>query len=318
MATTGWLYSDNVFKNATKRNFMKMRIIAHYTKAVLTARQADTGIAPILLIFGSICDAYITLYNTWVESGGEHIGSTSEVNDLFKRLSSPLIRQWDIAIQMAYDIDSDDYKRLLPNRRKPFQNGKQTKRQAAVSALLEAIGTDPSLATVKSQIQSFSTTLDNAILAHQGDMGSTDILSDQLESQRIATAVGMMQVYASLLLLNLSNPKNINPFFDIENICRKRQTVFTDHIAAGSYKLIFVHVFKPTDKFTVENTGDAGLDFGLSQSRHQPFTSAPFFSVSGHSISNGTGSQVINGTYRFFMVVNNSGQDGSFKLTTQF
>ncbi len=318
MATSKWLYSENVFKNVTKDNFIKMRIIAIYTKAVLTARQTDTGIAAILLIYAAICDAYIALYNTWIESGGEHIGSTSEVKGLFKNLSSKLARQWDIAIQMVYDIDSDDYKRLLPNRRKPFQTKKQADRQAAVSALIEAIGSDASLATLKAQIVAFSYTLDASILAHQGDMGSTEVLSDNLEHQRIGTAEGLVQVYASLMLLNLTDLKRIEPFFDLENIRQKRQTVFVEHVSAGSFKFIFIRTFKPTDTFTVENTGDANLDFGVSQTRTQPFSSPPFLSVSGHSNSTGNGTQIINGSFRFFMVVNNSGQDGSFKLTTNF
>ncbi len=56
-------------------------------------------------------------------------------------------------------------------------------------------------------------------------MGSTEVLSDNLEEQRIETALGLLQVYASLVQLNLNNMKKVEPFFDLENIRQKRQTV---------------------------------------------------------------------------------------------
>ncbi len=318
MATSNWSSTDNVFENVTVDNYIKMRGIALFTKAVLTARQAETGIAPILAAYSPICDAYVIKYDDWVESEGEHIGSSTTLDTLFDTLSAPNARKWDNAIQDVYDLGTNDYRRLLPHRRGPFQSGNRDERQSAVNALITAIGADLALATLKGQIQAFATSLSNALLLHEGNMGATSILSDEVEAARIVTAQAMFGAFASLCLLNLTNLKNVDSYFDLPNIQHKKQTIFNLHIPAGSFRFIFIHTFKPTDTFEVENNGDANLDFGVSQTRTQPFSGPPFLSVSGHSTSTGTGTQVMNGTYRFFMVVNSSGQDGSFKLTTNF
>ncbi len=318
MSAVNWSLTDNVFDNVTKKNYSKMYIIAKYTKAVLTARQSDPGIATILATFGPICDAYATTYENWIESQGEQIGSTAKVKGLLKLLQSKYIRQWDVAIQQVYDVGSEAYIRLLPNRRTPFQIGKQSSRLSVVAALDEAIGSDPALATLKGTIQSFHNTLNDAVISQHGNKGIKSILSLKTEAARLAAAEGLMGVFCSLGLLNLGNLKNVDAYFDLRNIQNKRQTTYTAHIPVGEFKFVLLHTFKDTDKFTVKNTGDAILDFGLCQNRHQAFTSAPYFSAAAHSNSTCTGSQIIKGRFRFLMVMNKTDKDGSFELTTDF
>ncbi len=318
MSSTNWSLTDNIFDNVTKDNFSKMRIIAPYTKAVLTARQNDPEIAQILAAYAPVSDNYVTLFDTLLESRGEHIGSTVKVRALLKQLSGNHIRKWDVAIQKVYDLGTPDYIRLLPNRRKPFQQGKQDQRDAAVAALIKAIGTDAALATLKGDIQAFYTLLKNAIKSNRGNFGTISVLSTKTEDARIVTAQAMMTVYFSLGMLNVTNLKKVDAYFDLPNIQNKRQTTYNHQIPARSFNFILLHTFKPTDTFKVVNTGDAILDFGLSQTRKEAFTTVPYFTVAAHKTATGTGSQVIKSTFRFFMVVNNTDLDGSYVLTTGF
>ncbi len=318
MAALIWAFLRNPFEIVTRGNYLKMMAIAKYTDLALHGQIANAAILAIYNVYHPLYLAFKNVYDAWFSSDEGHISSTDAVLALEKLLSGTYIRQWDAAIQQHYDVPSTRYKELLPHRRKPFQKGGHQDRLSAVTTLLEAIGTDANLAALKVTVTAFLTSYENAIEESGMDITGTEVSSAAVETQRLLMADGLMDAYASLIKTAINNLASLLGYFDVENIMNKKQTSFDVTVPRQSWKVVFVHTFKANDKMEITSHGDADLNFGVGLSRTEPFTGPPFFSITGHSQSTCMGSQVMNNGYRYFIVRNDTDQDGEFTLKRFF
>ncbi|HEX3008119.1 MAG TPA: hypothetical protein VHO90_10935, partial [Bacteroidales bacterium] len=156
-----WLYAQNPFLNATEGNFHLARQISIYHINALNAAKTDAEILTLYNGYLPVHEDIMTRYSGWKNQLGVQQGDTDSLAKLLATLRGEKIRDWDIKIQNVYNQDTSEYMRILPDRRKPFQQGEQEDRIGAVRELLLAIGSDEALATVKTNIQAYYTSLND-------------------------------------------------------------------------------------------------------------------------------------------------------------
>lgn len=275
-----WILLINPFLSATRKSFLKAMRISTYHDSALNAAKSDPDIQVAYNYYHPIHLNYKTLYDDWIQQGGEQQGKTLNLNQLLRLLSGSKIEQWDVKIQNQYLPNTPAYKRLLPNNRQPFQTGGQVERMNAVKVLSQTIGTDEALATVKTDVDSFNAQLEAAVANQKGDISSTRTDSSNLEIARQSVGDGQYANLGRLITKYASTPEKIAPFFDLQTIRRIKQTVFNGTLKGGEIHTIVKRKFNSTDAITLTNLGVEPLKFYLASAKDmQP--GAVFVTVNG-------------------------------------
>jgi len=221
MATRKWHYSENQFNNCSKSNFKRMDIISSDHDSNLNSYPDDPAIVDLFNYFHPYRLTYRSAYSFWTSSRALNEGATLLFENLIRELSGTKIEDWDIQIQTIYKRDTPQYKALLNNYRVPFQSGPYNTRINELFALINNIGTDASLAAVKTDIVAFTDEIVAARDMQQGKESNLKTASFELELERERCAKAMYYTLATLMLKYIDNPVQIEAFYDLEEI-RKR------------------------------------------------------------------------------------------------
>jgi hypothetical protein len=262
-----WIYTQNPFLNGTAGSFLNAMGISTYHDSALAAATSDAFIASLYTSFHPLHQGYRSAYDSWLAQGGMQQSETLNLTQLLHLLSTK-IQQWDIKIQNIYPQSSVQYKKLLPNRRVPFQKGNQTERISAVKALSEAIGTDAELVTVKNDVDNFYEQLDEALTIQKGSKSTTKSSSAAVENARVAMCTAMYANFGALLQKNAANPESIEKYFDLQAIRNSQQVLFTGHVKAGAIHTIVKHTFDEEDELLLANNGSTPLLFYLAPAKN--------------------------------------------------
>ena len=226
MAPYVWNRSVNFFIYPIQQSYVGGKKIIDYTEVALLAGIADPAILTLHTFFHTLWAQHDLDYAAWTVLKSANPGKTLGVTQLIDQLTSLYIRKWDKKIQDVYDIDTTEYKTLMPKHRIPFQTGTVASRVLAINTLITAIGSDASLATVKASIVAFITLLNTATGKQSGQLKNIDTALVALDASALAAAQGMFFVYASLLAKFYLIPTNIDVYFDIPELHNVLQMVF--------------------------------------------------------------------------------------------
>ena len=155
------------------------------------------------------------------------------------RLRGTEIRKWDVDIQAFYPRETPTYRLLLPDFRKPFQNGSIEDRVKAVRNLVSAIGTDASLAAVKTDVQTFLGLLTTAMDKQGGLFTSIETATTDLETARLAAAEGMMYVYGKFVSKYYKDLKLMESYFPVDLLQRIMQVFFVATLKNNKVRFLF-------------------------------------------------------------------------------
>jgi hypothetical protein len=250
-----WYYLENAILNSTENSFIKGLQIS---KVHYNALDGSSGVPFILLLknaYEPIHLKYVDKYNAWVAQGGSQQGMTLNLNQLLRLLSNTKIRNWDVAIQGVYDNTTPRYKELLPNKRIPFQQGKQNEKIEAVKSLGIAIGNDTDLSAVKTDVDQTYANLTDAQSGQQTNVSQTSIASKELEAARVAMATAQYKNLGMFIYEYAATPELIAPYFDLKNIRHHDQVVFTGILKAMELYCICKHGFTKDDEVEITNPG---------------------------------------------------------------
>jgi hypothetical protein len=259
-----WSPLQNPFLSATEKSFLNAMGISTYHDSALSASKSDPFFLGLYNFYHPIHLSYKTAYDNWIQQGGKQQGDTLNLTQLLRLLSNTKIRQWDIKIQNQYAINTPAYTRLLPDRRKPFQSGSQIERIQAVQVLSQAIDTDESLATVKTDVDNFNTLIQSALLAQKESKTNTRNESSNVDMARVAMCNAQYSNLGAMIQKFYETPEKAEAYFDLVAIRRSQQTVFTGHVKAGGVYTILRHTFDDTDEITLTNPGNVPLKFYLA------------------------------------------------------
>lgn len=153
-----------------------------------------------------------------------------------------------------YDVDTTQYKTLLPKHRIPFQTGTIASRVLAINTLITAIGSDASLATVKTSIVTFITLLNTAIGKQGSQITNIDTAVADLEASALKASEGMLFVYASLLAKFYLTPASVDTYFDITELHSVLQMVFNATLRVINRERAICRRKMDTAKYSVKLT----------------------------------------------------------------
>lgn len=274
-----WSYLVNPILNATEDSMLIALKLSTYHDNALNTAKSDPF---ILALYNSYHPFHVALKAAYDAANTQQAlkqGETLNIKQLLKLLSSTKIQQWDIKIQNAYPQSSVQYKKLLPNRRIPFQTGEQIERIRSVQSLSQAIGADKALVTLKAEIDSTYTLLEAAYNNQKSSINTTKTKSNDFETARIAMSNAQFANYGALIQKYAATPESIAQYFDLSILHSSHQVLFTGHVKPTEVNTVVKHHFTDEDEIKINNPGTTAFQVYLAEMKNQLPTSAKVLSV---------------------------------------
>jgi len=300
-----WIYALNTFLTVTENSYEICKKIIAFTLNVI-ASSASGGAQPFTDIEASLrpaVDNFDAQYLDWTQQKGTQKGSTTSLAILLATLSGQKARRWDIKVQGLYDVGTPEYTAIFPNRRTPFQNGKQQNRIEAVGALGQALNGIVDLAELKTEVDAFHQSLLDSYNAQKAELGDTKIDSDAVDAARIAVCKEMYSALGLLMSHFKERPADLQAYFDLETIRNHEQTSFTHNINGGETRLAITHTFADGEEVRLINEGNTALKYALCAEANDAITT-PFVEVAALEETVVPASTLGNLTNRFLKVEN--------------
>jgi hypothetical protein len=268
-----WIYFRNPLIAITDGSYSNAMAISTFHDNALYAGSSNAFIQGLYGTYHPLHVTLVTAYDNWTTQGGIQQGESLNLTQLLQLLSSK-IQQWDIKIQNVYGLNTPQYKKILPNRRKPFQGGSQQERMQSVQSLSKAIGTDAALEAVKTDVDAFYTQLNTAYTTQKVSISTTKSTSAELEAACIAMCTAQYANMGALIQEYAATPDKISVYFDMKTLRRSPQTFFTGHIKPNAIVNVAKHTFASDDEIYINNTGAIALQFYLASAKNQKPTAS--------------------------------------------
>lgn len=264
---SNWSWTINPFLSITEKSYYTALAISTFHDNALQVLKADTFIAGLYATFHPLHVAFKTSYDAWLAHNAIQQGETMNFTNLLEKLSSDNIQKWDIYIQYVHNPKTVEYKKILPNKRKPFQTGTQLERLHATQAFAKNVAADAALVTIKPEVELFMTQLETAYNTQKGSLNATKTLSDNVEAARKNMGVAMFANLGGLIQKYTTNAAKVESFFDMKIMRRTSQTFFTGYLDPLEVYNVVKHTFTDKDEVYIRNTGDSVLQVYLSASK---------------------------------------------------
>lgn len=237
MFTRLWHYLINSFLVSTRSNYKKALVLGTDHEAKLIANQADAVIAAILATFGPVLQSFKATDINLRIALGEYKGETQTVEELFVQLNKILLPNWELQIYLQYAKGTAPATALLPQGRKPFQNGTYESRIQEIKVLGDKCAPIAALQPLSVIILAFHTQIESARQLQQSS-GEGQVMA--LRSLRETARVSMCQaMFGNLgLLMNhyRTDPEQVANYFDLALLRKKSGTEPQVVKAAGKVK----------------------------------------------------------------------------------
>jgi len=263
-----WPFLENPFDNATKGNVLRMLKLDTYHINALTGAPVSAFITARITFYEPYHTALVNAKTALDARVASRLGNTSTVKSLTKDLTGTLIEKWDVAVQNIHPRGTERYIQLFPNLRGPFQTGSVQSRKNALLALSDSIGAEGALGSTKTEIDDFTSELVDAIAEQQGDKGSIIDLTNLLEVARVNAADAMYANLGAFMMEMHKNRPGIAAYFDLVELRRHVQLVFTGSSIALSSKNIFKRTLKAITLLNLINTGTVPLTFFFAMEKN--------------------------------------------------
>ena len=180
------------------------------------------------------------------------------------------VKKWQTAIELVYAEGSIRWVEMFPKGKATLNKGKQQNRVNAVNTLLTTIGTDASLATIKTVIQTFYTAMLLAYSTKGISKESTVTDSTAVETARIAMCDEIEGNYGLLINTYKANPSLAAKYFDEAYLTNKLQLIFDLKVKMLSTKNAIKRTFATpaTQQFQITNKTNTTLKIFLSLTRY--------------------------------------------------
>ena len=276
-----WSWTNNPFLSITERSYYTALALSTFHDNALQASKADTFIAGLYTTYHPIYVAFKTSYDAWLAHNAIQQGETMNFTNLLEKLSSENIQKWDIYIQYVHNPKTVEYKKILPNKRKPFQTGTQLERLHATQAFAKNVAADTALVTIKPEVELFMTQLDAAYNTQKGSLNATKTLSDNVEAARKNIGVAMFANLGALIQKYPANADKVESFYDMKIMRRTSQTFFTGYLDPLEVYTIVKHTFTDKDEVYIRNSGETVLQVYLAASKNARPTATAFKIAAG-------------------------------------
>ena len=257
-----WKYIDNQFEVNTKSSYKKALILSNYHDASLQTQSAvNPVLLPLYTRYHPLHLTYVQQYNAWKSAGGAQQGQTLNLEQQLATAYESL-GDWDIHVQVVYKKTTPQYKAIFPDGRKPYTRGGLDDRINTYDTLSKNIGTDPSLAAIKIQVDAAFATLDTARDTQEGAKSTKTGGSQQVDTARIG-AMNMQYRNMGFIIDNFFDSREAAcaMLFDLTTLRESDQKTFTTTLDPAENDALLVHTFLITDmlKAKIDTTGPVSL-----------------------------------------------------------
>lgn len=326
-----WHYLINQFLSATAGNYKKALKLSNYHDAyllkMLTDNPADPDWSMLYNRYHPFHELFVAEYTKWKTAGGIQKGQTLNLDQLLLLLISKVSR-WDVQLQNITDFEkgTTNYTTIFPQGHKPLTKGAKTARINAVKVLGENMTsfalTNPAIALLKSEIDTYYTTIDTARDTQEGAKGGTQQKSEQVETKRIDIAIEQYRDLGYLMNKGAETPLMIAPFFELQVLREHDQVLFTGILDPGENEAILIHSFVSDDELELEITGGATVPSSLQIAFYLSTTpggtnSTPVYVQvnNGKLLIQASAFGISNwGTHRHLTAINNSASEVHYKV----
>lgn len=211
-----WIYLNNTFETNTRRSNVKMLKLANDHHSRLAAEAAtDPAIQAMYDRFTPTLVDFRNLMSKRITSGGSGKGKTNTMKELFAKLSSDWIKNWETDVLYHYREGSEAAISIFPRNRAPFQGGPYEERILAMSALKDALAPYAPLASVRTDVTEKYDQLVAARDSQKQQMELSGKVKNELEKKRVELSRLMFGDLGQLIDLFRSNPTDVERFFDM-------------------------------------------------------------------------------------------------------
>lgn len=225
-------------------------------------------------------------YNAWTGELAIQKGLTVTLTDLLDKLPAAAY-DWAYAIEGVYKKGSAEYVTLLPKGRTIFSTGKQVTRINAIAQLSTALTGITALATVKTSVDNYLTSINAANTAQKSSKNAVAAKKKQLEDEITNAVQSMIYVLGDLTKEFNNDLSSLDEFFPPEIFRKPQQKLFTGTLPPESFKLVATRTLKVGALVTLKNTGRtstvssylAETKFGEIPVGVTPITVKPGYSV---------------------------------------
>jgi len=222
MNTRPWHFLINTFLVVTHLNYKKALVLGADHLAKLIANQADPVIAAMLAGFNAVWLSFKATDLNLRIALGNYKGETQTVEQLFDILNKEHLPDWEPAIYVVYRKGTPLATALLPQGRKPFQNGTYESRIQEIDALGQKCAAIPALQPLSVIILAFHVQIESARQLQQSTgEGQVAALRTLRETARVSMCQAM---YGNLgLLMNhyQTDPLQVANYFEMPLLRRK-------------------------------------------------------------------------------------------------
>lgn len=260
-----WSILMNTFLIATEGSYkLAVRISTKHNAALFAA--AAGGDAFFVAMFASYNPIHLRLlnaYQVWLAQDGTQQSQTLTLNQLLRLLSGTKAEAWMVTVKGFYNNKTARFKEIFPHLKNVFQEGTQQARIDAVKALSIAIGADALLATLKTEVDTFYASMLLANTTQKGSKTTTGTMSDDIETARVASAVGQFADYGGLIQRYAVTPEVVGNYFDEAGIRKGNQVLFHHHVRQVHVYTLCKHTSVAVDEFLLENECPVELWFAF-------------------------------------------------------
>jgi hypothetical protein len=306
-----WHYSDNQFVNVTRDNFKKgLKLSIYHDSNLKTLMDSDPDPDWVTLYnrYHPVHEGYVAAYNSWRGAGGLQEGETLNVDQLLSLLRDR-VNRWDSMVQVVFAKKTPSYKGIFNNAHKPFTKGEKETRIAAVLDLGTKLTPHAALAACKTEVDAFYTLISTANAAQSGALGLTGATSDALNITRIETMKQMYRNLGFLIDKLYATPQMIDNLFELSEIRRHQQLIFTGTLTPAENEGILIHTFLVDDKLGVKLTGIGQVKLYLASTPNGTDSTPIIIDVDGtydNEFEIALFGDLNYGTHRYLTAVNNS------------
>lgn len=264
-----WSYLQNPFLNSARRSFKKFNHILNYTYLRIKPLAGNAFFDELISDLEPHYNSWKELYLNWNTSQNAHKAATFALKNKITDLAGNQIILWDIKIQNVYAKSTPAYTKLLPHDRKPFQSGAQENRIRAVSNLVQSMGSDAALASIKALAVAFSDDINAAKFYQSAKLSDTDNYSAQLKNLMSEAGKYMYLVLAKMMAHYFESPAMVEAYFDLTAIRNGIQIEFTRTVKPLKVINIAKRKLKDTYKIRVINNGTAPITLFYSPQKNE-------------------------------------------------
>ena len=271
MANTGSNLGKNPFDRSMKSS---MNIACEISSKVLQALENQVGvdirIADEIAYFEPIDTALQQagiFYNASFES---RVGDTKTVKDFEKTIPTEVRVWW----RMLTDVDAEGtarYNTLWGHGNTWFYQNSRTTNLLRMNALVTNIGTDTTLAALKTRVIAFIGTYQGKINDQSGEKTEVKTDSSSFDTAVSNSTDALFMVYCALVGIFSGNLTKVLAFLPMELIYKaSKMREYRKLIPPASRRKICSRTWKATDKIKLQNNRAIDLNIGLAASINAP------------------------------------------------